>query len=201
MLYKIKLEEISYASLPFASCKRAHCSSRRDFLGRIHRCHLCPAPAPAQEQPEVLSRGPVHEAFAEPVNLQLQAGLVAPERPPPNIGGSARGKAARPAVRLDSGVLVLGRGQERIHLGQRLLARLLRHVCPGCPNNPRSSPRRAHWLSLSECRFQPPCCRPVREARNLPRALRRPSAKSKTKRARFLMIAESPPDSHRGYTP
>jgi hypothetical protein len=40
---------------------------------------------PAQEQPEVLSRGPVHEAFAEPVNMQLQAGLMAPDPPPPNI--------------------------------------------------------------------------------------------------------------------
>ena len=44
-----------------------------------------PPAMPAQEQPEVLSRGPVHEAFAEPVNMQLQAGLLAPDRPPPNI--------------------------------------------------------------------------------------------------------------------
>ncbi len=44
-----------------------------------------PPALPNQEQPEVLSRGPVHEAFAEPVNIQLQAGLVAPDRPPPNI--------------------------------------------------------------------------------------------------------------------
>jgi hypothetical protein len=33
-----------------------------------------PPPMPAQEQPEVLTRGPVHEAFAEPVNLQVQSG-------------------------------------------------------------------------------------------------------------------------------
>ncbi len=44
-----------------------------------------PPAVPAQEQPEVLSRGPVHEAFAEPVNMQLQTGLVAPQQPPPNI--------------------------------------------------------------------------------------------------------------------
>ena len=44
-----------------------------------------PPATPAQEQPEVLSRGPVHEAFAEPVNMQLEAGLVAPNQPPPNI--------------------------------------------------------------------------------------------------------------------
>jgi hypothetical protein len=44
-----------------------------------------PPPIPAQEQPEVLTRGPVHEAFAEPVNLQIQAGLVVPNQPPANI--------------------------------------------------------------------------------------------------------------------
>ncbi len=44
-----------------------------------------PPALPDQEQPEVLSRGPVHEAFAEPVNLEYQTGLIAPERPPPNI--------------------------------------------------------------------------------------------------------------------
>jgi hypothetical protein len=42
-------------------------------------------PTPVQEQPEVLNRGPVHEAFAEPVDLQVQEGLVAPTQPPPNI--------------------------------------------------------------------------------------------------------------------
>jgi hypothetical protein len=46
---------------------------------------LMPPAAPAQEQPEVLTSGPVHEAFAEPVNLQVQEGLVAPIQPPPNI--------------------------------------------------------------------------------------------------------------------
>jgi len=44
-----------------------------------------PPPTPAEEQPEVLTRGPVHEAFAEPVNLQVQAGLVAPQQPPAKI--------------------------------------------------------------------------------------------------------------------
>ena len=38
-----------------------------------------PPPVPAQEQPEILTRGPVHEAFAEPVDLQVQAGVVAPK--------------------------------------------------------------------------------------------------------------------------
>ena len=44
-----------------------------------------PPATPAQEQPEVLSRGPVHEAFAEPVTLQTQAGLIVPQQPPANI--------------------------------------------------------------------------------------------------------------------
>jgi hypothetical protein len=44
-----------------------------------------PPPVPAEEQPEVLTSGPVHEAFAEPVNLQDQEGLVAPVEPPAKI--------------------------------------------------------------------------------------------------------------------
>jgi hypothetical protein len=44
-----------------------------------------PPATPAQEQPEVLTSGPVHEAFAEPVNLQVQAGIVAPHQPPAKI--------------------------------------------------------------------------------------------------------------------
>ena len=46
---------------------------------------LTPPPVPSQEQPEVLTSGPVHEAFAEPVNLQVQEGLVIPKQPPANI--------------------------------------------------------------------------------------------------------------------
>ncbi len=37
---------------------------------------------PDQEEPEVLTSGPVHEAFAEPVELQLQDPLVIPAQPP-----------------------------------------------------------------------------------------------------------------------
>jgi hypothetical protein len=44
-----------------------------------------PPPVPSEEQPEVLTSGPVHEAFAAPVNLQDQEGLVAPEEPPARI--------------------------------------------------------------------------------------------------------------------
>lgn len=42
-------------------------------------------PPPAQEQPEVMTRGPVHEAFAEPVNVEVEAGIVAPAAPPPAV--------------------------------------------------------------------------------------------------------------------
>jgi hypothetical protein len=44
-----------------------------------------PPPTPAQEHPEVLTHGPVPEAFAEPVNLQVQAGLAVPNQPPAKI--------------------------------------------------------------------------------------------------------------------
>jgi hypothetical protein len=42
-------------------------------------------PIPAEEQPEVLTRGPVNEAFAQPVNLEDQTGLIAPSAPPADI--------------------------------------------------------------------------------------------------------------------
>lgn len=54
-----------------------------------------PPPMPTEEQPEVLTRGPVHEAFAEPVNLQPQPGLVTPIQPPANIVENP--PASRPA--------------------------------------------------------------------------------------------------------
>src|SRR5262249_50279169 len=34
---------------------------------------------------EVQTRGPVHEAFDEPVSLEAQAGVIAPKEPPPHI--------------------------------------------------------------------------------------------------------------------
>ncbi|MCF7818583.1 MAG: hypothetical protein K9M54_11955, partial [Kiritimatiellales bacterium] len=52
---------------------------------RLAAQEATPPATPAEEQPEVLSRGPVHEAFAEPVPMELQAGLIAPQQPPPNI--------------------------------------------------------------------------------------------------------------------
>ena len=42
-------------------------------------------PIPTEEQPEVLTRGPVNEAFAQPVNLDDQVGLTVPIAPPANI--------------------------------------------------------------------------------------------------------------------
>jgi len=44
-----------------------------------------PPPVPAAERPEVLTSGPVNEAFAQPVNLEDQGGVLAPSQPPPPI--------------------------------------------------------------------------------------------------------------------
>jgi hypothetical protein len=44
-----------------------------------------PPPIPDDEQPEILTRGPVHEAFAEPISFDYEEGIVAPRRPPENI--------------------------------------------------------------------------------------------------------------------
>jgi len=42
-------------------------------------------PIPSQEQPEVLTRGPVNEAFAQPVAMQNQPDVVAAIQPPASI--------------------------------------------------------------------------------------------------------------------
>ena len=42
-------------------------------------------PIPSQEEPEVLNEGPIHEAFAQPVDLNPQAGIIAPNEPPTDI--------------------------------------------------------------------------------------------------------------------
>ena len=42
-------------------------------------------PVPAEEKPEVLTRGPVNEAFAQPVNIDEDSDFTAPKAPPPDI--------------------------------------------------------------------------------------------------------------------
>ena len=46
-----------------------------------------PPPIPSDEEPEVLTRGPVNEAFAQPVNIdeEEENGFTAPQAPPPDI--------------------------------------------------------------------------------------------------------------------
>jgi hypothetical protein len=44
-----------------------------------------PPPIPSEEQPEVLTRGPVNEAFAEPIDLDNEEGIIAPQEPPAPI--------------------------------------------------------------------------------------------------------------------
>ena len=44
-----------------------------------------PPPVPMEEQPEVLTRGPVNEAFAQPVNLENPSYFTAPKEPPDNM--------------------------------------------------------------------------------------------------------------------
>ena len=44
-----------------------------------------PPPIPSQEEPEVLNKGPIHEAFAQPVETNPNSGIVAPNEPPADI--------------------------------------------------------------------------------------------------------------------
>src|SRR3974390_366385 len=47
-----------------------------------------PPPVPSEELPagsEVLTGGPVHEAFAKPVSMDPQAPILAPQQPPENL--------------------------------------------------------------------------------------------------------------------
>lgn len=50
----------------------------------VHAAQQAP-PIPSEEEPEVLTQGPVNEAFAQPVDLENQTGFVAPSEPPPGI--------------------------------------------------------------------------------------------------------------------
>jgi hypothetical protein len=51
-------------------------------IGAYCKAADVPPPTPAEEQPEVLTRGPVNEAYAEPVNMENQTGVTAPIEPP-----------------------------------------------------------------------------------------------------------------------
>ena len=42
-------------------------------------------PIPSQEVPEILNQGPIHEAFAQPVDLVTESGIISPQEPPTDI--------------------------------------------------------------------------------------------------------------------
>ena len=82
-----------------------------------------PAPAPAGNGNEqVLTRGPIHEAFAAPVVHDPRSGPVIPKQPPRAHRGDAAGpEAFRPERAVDSRLLELGPGTHRLPLDQRSL--------------------------------------------------------------------------------
>ena len=55
-----------------------------------------PVPAEAEEGVQVLTRGPVHEAFAETVTFDPEPGIVVPKAP--SFGLAASGAPSRPAA-------------------------------------------------------------------------------------------------------
>lgn len=78
--HRLMVFGIAFLLLPFADCllQKAQAAAISDIADGTEP----PPPVPAQEQPEVLTRGPVHEAFAEPVTLQTDEGLVTVKQPP-----------------------------------------------------------------------------------------------------------------------
>ena len=59
------------------------------FFAPIMEAADSPPPVPEAEEPEILTRGPVNEAFAQPVALENQQGLIAPVEPPTMSGPPA----------------------------------------------------------------------------------------------------------------
>ena len=84
-----------------------------------------PAGDPADPQdPQVLTRGPIHEAFAAPVVHDPASGPVIAKQPPDPIQEMPPDqKPSRPERPVDPGLLELGRLAQRLPLGQRHLAR------------------------------------------------------------------------------
>ncbi len=81
--HRLMVFGIAFLLLPYADCllQETEAAAYTDLAGESD---ISP-PLPAQEQPEVLTRGPVHEAFAEPVNLQMDEGIITPKQPPLSI--------------------------------------------------------------------------------------------------------------------
>jgi hypothetical protein len=111
----------------------------------------CPAEldrTDSEDGMQVLTRGPVHEAFAETVTFDPEPGIVVIK----DAAGVDRGAAARPAAgrgecRLDSRLLGLGRGAERLPLDQRHCGAPCRRAASGCPAIGDGPARGFQWTS------------------------------------------------------
>ena len=53
--------------------------------GLFGQGNKAPPPVPSQEEPEVLNQGPIHEGFAQPLEIVPQEGIIAPNQPPADI--------------------------------------------------------------------------------------------------------------------
>ena len=93
-----------------------------------------PGPAGAEQGVEVLTRGPVHEAFAETVTFDPEPGIVTPKAPPAAI------EEVPPEQRLEGGptsrgfpVIGAGTTSEPISFGSAAFGGPCRPVANGCP--------------------------------------------------------------------
>ena len=91
-------------------------------------------PPNGQQGVEVLTRGPVHEAFAETVTFDPEPGFIAPERAAGADRGAAAGAAARKAPTW-LGFPATGRGttSATISCGSAAFGERYHPVVSGCP--------------------------------------------------------------------
>ena len=122
-----------------------------------------PSPATAEQGVQVLTRGPVHEAFAETVTFDPEPGVVVPKAPPAAIeefppGSDRQGPTSRGFPAIGAGTTI-----GTIFCGSAAFGATCRPAASGCPATGASPgkassglpgtgpmPRRARWTYLPE---------------------------------------------------
>ena len=92
-----------------------------------------PKSAAAQKGVQVLTRGPVHEAFAETVTFDPEPGLVAPKRRRPPSKNCRRTRSPKEPTSRGSPATGHGTRSEAISFGSAASGATFRRDASGCP--------------------------------------------------------------------